>query len=509
MFDLPAELDDDFWSQLNGFSMPTTLTPPNVGTGNLSSTTSSIRSPFPVSPAFTPGDSDFHEAYSLDATESELLSHYLSHSARAFAYDTDDLYALQIGYPSLAFRSGLIMKSMLALAAVCRCHDVLLKNRVGEAGDKVHLSDDDVKEMQELLALADRYHNESLSQTQAEITGASYYQFALANAPLMTLYGLASQSIRIQFIDQSAEVAQRGALPSEFTPSHSPLISLIRAAHEANSGISMDSRTLMHHIADFANGNLMAASPPSLGGGSTPDASVIGYDGRSSRHTKQWLLPIVSATCSRAFDGIRNRALAMHSTLPSRTSFVSPDASLTERNEIQACLAALDVLKEIATRVCGDGPSVGRSPAQTTPGTFARPMVALPSWLQDYLARVTSATPSQASHRTITSFVNRVPAVFLGIVQDVLAVVPVETAVTGVWHGGQLSLVQQLAMDVLAHWLVFVVLLDDIWWIGEIGGWELRRVSAVMNSVGWAAGEDPEWWPASMCRIRNEVEKHR
>ena len=55
----------------------------------------------------------------------------------------------------------------------------------------------------------------------------------------------------------------------------------------------------------------------------------------------------------------------------------------------------------------------------------------------------------------------------------------------------------------------FVMLLDDIWWIGEIGGWELRRVAAVMRSTGYTDGGNGQWWPESMYRIRDEVEKHR
>jgi hypothetical protein len=198
----------------------------------------------------------------------------------------------------------------------------------------------------------------------------------------------------------------------------------------------------------------------------------------------------------------------MHLSASPQAGFTSHGPGITGTDEIQACIAALDVLTDIATRICGDDSSVEQRPGQTTPSAYVQPRVALPSWLQDYLARVTSAVPSQASHRTITSFVNRVPAAYLNIVQDVLAAVPVEAALTGAWHGGHLSLTQELAMDILAHWLVFVMLLDNIWWIGEIGGWELRRVSAVMKSMGWA-GAGTEWWPESMCRIRNEVEKHR
>jgi hypothetical protein len=457
-------------------------------------------------------DFDFssRSGQALDARESELLSHYLSHTARAFAYDTDDLYALQIGFPSLAFRSGLIMKSMLALAAVCKCHDALRKC-AADCSKSSETNAENIQEMRELLALADRYHNESLSQTQAEITGASYYEFALANAPLMVLYGLASQSIRIQITKHHAAVGARAeALPDEFTPAHSQWISLIRAAHEAHTGIAMATEhDASPRPADFLHPSKVVSSPP-LGSGSTPDASLIAYDGRSSRNSKQLLLPIISATCHRALEVVRSKAMAMNLTASSQPDFIAYEATVSEKDQVQACASALDVLVDIASKVCGHGPSATASPTQNTPGSQPSQSIALPSWLQDYLARVTNAAPSQASHRTITSFVNRVPTTFLNLVQDVLAMVPVEAGFTGAVQGIEgLSELQQLAMDIMAHWLVFVMLLDDIWWIGEIGGWELTRVAAVMQSVGWIDEQGGQWWPESMYRIRDEVEKHR
>jgi len=53
----------------------------------------------------------------LDARDLELLSHYLSHTSRTIAFDRDDLYALHVGIPNLAFSSKALMSSTLALAA--------------------------------------------------------------------------------------------------------------------------------------------------------------------------------------------------------------------------------------------------------------------------------------------------------------------------------------------------------------------------------------------------------
>ncbi|KAK0389629.1 hypothetical protein NLU13_3204 [Sarocladium strictum] len=512
--DMPVDFDEDeVWGQLHAFSQPS---PPAFMTHTgaaLSSAGSSAPSPFSMSPMITTPNLDFSSrtGEALDARESELLSHYLSHTARAFAYDTDDLYALQIGFPSLAFRSGLIMKSMLALAAVCKCHDVL-RTCTTNCSKPKGVSADDVQEMRELMTLAEGYHTESLSQTQAEISGASYYEFALANAPLMVLYGLASQSIRVQVTEHYlAAGAHRKAPPEEFRPAHSQWISLIRAAHEAHTGMAMAAEhEASPQMADYQQAGKVMSSPL-LGIGSTTDASLIAYDGRSSRNSKHLLLPIISATCHRALEAVRNKAMTMHLTASPQPDYVGPNMAISEQDQVRACATAVDILADIASKVCGYEPSTGSSPMQTTPVSQSGQSVALPSWLQDYLARVTNAAPSQPLHRTITSFVNRVPTSFLSLVQAVLAVVPVEAGSRGAAQLGRenLSPVQQLAMDIMAHWLVFVMLLDDIWWIGEVGGWELKRVTAVMKGHGGIDKQSGIWWPESMYKIRDEVEKHR
>ncbi len=60
-------------------------------------------------------------------------------------------------------------------------------------------------------------------------------------------------------------------------------------------------------------------------------------------------------------------------------------------------------------------------------------------------------------------------------------------------------------MDILAHWLVFVMLLDGLWWIGEIGPWELELVISLVRNRDWGADmiEEEDWWPEKMMRIRD------
>lgn len=124
----------------------------------------------------------------LNATELALLSHYLTHTSRAIAFDKNDLDALQVGIPDLAFHSQPLMASLLALAAACKSHDVV---KHAARLDCQHLD-----EVRDPLALAGRYHRDSLREIQAAIQTTDRYDYILANAALMVLYGSASHCVR-------------------------------------------------------------------------------------------------------------------------------------------------------------------------------------------------------------------------------------------------------------------------------------------------------------------------
>ncbi len=74
-----------------------------------------------------------------------------------------------------------------------------------------------------------------------------------------------------------------------------------------------------------------------------------------------------------------------------------------------------------------------------------------------------------------------------------------------------LGIAHRLAIDIFAHWLVLVMLLDGVWWIGDIGQWELRRVVAFAEHQGWIAEfvtAGPTWWPESVYTVKAGLAKH-
>lgn len=63
-------------------------------------------------------------------------------------------------------------------------------------------------------------------------------------------------------------------------------------------------------------------------------------------------------------------------------------------------------------------------------------------------------------------------------------------------------------MDILAHWLVLVMLLDGVWWIGDIGQWELGQVVSAMKNqelFHQVRDDNERWWPQSMYMVNIEL----
>ncbi|KAF5007828.1 hypothetical protein FDECE_5854 [Fusarium decemcellulare] len=505
---------DSFGSRLQSLTVPS----PNYAHSNYGSTSSISPCISPIPPSLDLDldlDLDLLQASSqqastLNAVELELLSHYLTHTARAIAFDKQDLYALQVGFPNLAFRSKPVMSSILALAAVCKCHDMIMQPATRYQ---------DKRQIRRLLALADQHHREALRQTQAEIPYADSYDHVVANAPLMVLYASASHGVRIRLSRMAAE----GDGPStDFALTQSQWMSLIRAAHLAYTGLRNSQKgaeiTLEPPESPLITSILSNNDHP------VDVRDPLGEDGPTPQ-TKRLLLPIISATSSSALEKLRSRVQMIEAI--EDMSFSSSDGTFDEfmgeaqpySPDIRACLDALEALSNIMDDVFSTGRRSSSpitdpcSPDSNFPPSSQLSQVS--PWLRKYLARVTFATPPKPWRRTIMWFLNQAPARFLDLVQGTLDHIHSSTGnqdLEGVYGESQgFSVVHQVAMDIFAHWLVLVMLLDGVWWIDETGVWELGRTVDFMSSPRWHDGigtKEEGWWPRSMYNIAKEIKIH-
>ncbi|KAB8275855.1 Alpha/Beta hydrolase protein [Aspergillus minisclerotigenes] len=136
-------------------------------------------------------------------------------------------------------------------------------------------------------------------------------------------------------------------------------------------------------------------------------------------------------------------------------------------------------------------------------------------WVASYMISVTSMESPRVLRRIIMSFLNKAPAEYLSLVRSVLDSADVEAGVeNGLTQDSpgaeapSLNATHLLAMDIFAHWLVLVMLLDGVWWIGDIGQWELSQVLSLMktqNVLGWSVDTRETWWPESMYLVKREL----
>ncbi|KAK0707296.1 hypothetical protein B0H67DRAFT_670128 [Lasiosphaeris hirsuta] len=165
----------------------------------------------------------------LAPAELDLFKHYLEHTSKDLTVDEDDQYTLQVGIPNLACQSKPLMRSVLALAAVCRCCDMIAGAGAG-AGEAA--TEPSRARVAELLALADGYHMDSLREIQATLPRVKQYDHVLANAAMMGMYGSGSHRTRIWLAQTAGPDAPPYAMPK-----HSQWISLFRAAYLAYAGL--------------------------------------------------------------------------------------------------------------------------------------------------------------------------------------------------------------------------------------------------------------------------------
>uniref|UniRef100_A0A8H7K492 Zn(2)-C6 fungal-type domain-containing protein n=1 Tax=Bionectria ochroleuca TaxID=29856 RepID=A0A8H7K492_BIOOC len=410
---------------------------------------------------------------------------------------------------------------LLALSAVSKCHGLVK----GDIGHQKTLAD-----ICELLEFAGDHHKASLRQIQVTMQSPAQYEYVLANAPLMVLYCSADHAVRVH-LARTAKLCGV-TLPEILLPAQSQWISLIRAAHAAYSGLmnSPSDPVEVGSASHLGTPTEIQEQRPLMASLCTSVDEYVPEDG-PSEGTRRLLYPIIANTYRSALSKLQAKAMAI---CPSDLSdglsvsetdglYVWQQQSYTScQADLDATLAALEILQDVADTVyCtidGSSPDpqfLGGMAGAQVPPPLGRLRHVSP-WLRSYSARVTSSTPTKSLRRTITAFLNRIPIEYLHFVQSILDLMPIEPS----YSEPQIRIEQEqfppspvhkLAMDVFAHWLVFMVLLDGVWWIGGTGEWELERVVSFMRTYEWAdvsmdAGE--RWWPESMSKVKRELAEH-
>lgn len=433
-------------------------------------------------------------AQTLAPAEFELLKHYLEHTCRDPSVSDDDKYVLQVGIPSLACNSRPLMQSVLALAAVCQCCDIIHPSTA---------TYEDRARVKDMLSLAHSFHQEALHGIQTALHESRHLDHVIANAAMMGMYGSASHRARI-WLAKTASLID--PLEPEHTPKYSQWIGLFRAARLAYAGL----------IDNTTNPDGTPKPSPSRSPSSSHNPHQYEYKVSSAPsqslppHPPHPLHPILAATIPSALSSLHHRAATIALTNP------SPSADL------QSCFTALSILSSVIAETFSTPPSQQPSRSshglltfEVSPDPSAGRLSEISPWLRKYAASITSAVPSKVPRRLITSFIHKVPTAYLNLIEGMADPLQNTYADTQQWDATGLitpTVAQQLAVDIFAHWLVLILMLDDVWWIGGIGSWELGKLVATRQDVRWNGClwmRDENWWPESMYEIHKQFEKHR
>lgn len=223
------------------------------------------------------------------------------------------------------------------------------------------------------------------------------------------------------------------------------------------------------------------------------------------------MFPILAATSQAALSKLRER-LDFTSRHHSEHYYEQrPDQAMS------ACGVALDLLADLR-----DGAFAASSPFPTVvevetvdpkTGTLSQ----LAPWLRAYITRSSYPEAGEPLTRPFLAFLVQSPPEYLDILLPLLDKRP-ESADTNPLHGvpEDLTSVQALALDIYAHWSVFMFLVEEeTWWISKL---PVMTLSGMLSRFGndFVARRWPEsvhsqdsWWPRSMLTILQQIRLYR
>ncbi|KAJ5273006.1 hypothetical protein N7478_008131 [Penicillium angulare] len=443
----------------------------------------------------------------LTPPEYKLLKHYIEHTSRDLTVDNQDQYALQIGIPNLALESRPLMKSLLALSAVCKCSDIINQALSPRNCRKRVLS---------LLNFADQYHMESLREIQATLPKTKHYDHVLANAAMMGMYGSGSHCVRI-WLTETASID--GFSVDEIRPRGAQWISFFRAARIAYAGLVGGIRESgsLTRTRDCSAATTLSDARSKLFNQYRPSVPTTSQ-GSPSAHP---LYPIFAETIPSALETLNRRARGLMDLLS--TDLIED----RHRPDIHACFAALQIFNDIVSVTFAVKATNSMSPSSFSDAfsddsgieSIIQNLNVSP-WIGRYTANITSMIPSNLPRRFIMALIHKAPSRYLSLVEEMIDIVQSDsdtslnsTAPNGRWGYGKAepSFAHQFAFDIFAHWLVLVILLEDVWWIGGIGAWELGQIVSFKRSSRSSMGlwsREGKWWPESMFDISRQFDKH-
>jgi hypothetical protein len=224
------------------------------------------------------------------------------------------------------------------------------------------------------------------------------------------------------------------------------------------------------------------------------------------------MFPIVASTSQGAFFRLR-----------ARLEYCQKETQSSD-DQLYACMEAFELLVNI--RTLAFSPSNPSTPTSIEPGFKQSygfdsvPMQEIRSWLRFYACRSKSPLPTEPLTRSFLDFLVQVPQAYLDLVLPLLDQRLESPRNTATDHTTkcttELTMNQALALDIYAHWSVFMFLVEEeSWWIGKL---PIVTLTGMVNRYGdqfvtrlWpneSEGEE-QWWPGSMLTVLREIHRFK
>ncbi|KAI9699489.1 MAG: hypothetical protein M1836_003100 [Candelina mexicana] len=375
-----------------------------------------------------------------------------------------DRIILQVGITKLALESELFSHSVLALSAACLCSDTISN---GSADPEI---------VRQLLDVGLQHHTLALEQmrTMASCPVESDIQPLLASALIMVPFALAYQHIQHWALvakglqDTEALTPRDAILLLRGTRTTIVILNSIRADSK-----SPESETPWDTM-------FSAQSTDSKGLTTIPERS----------HT---MFPVLAATFNQALSQLQRRI---------ESGLATPQADENSASVFDA----YDILNDIMSRTFTDCRESDISFGNSTHFPVAPDslLAQAPGWLRKFVLRRPRPAPTEPLVRSFLAFFSSASKTYVNLLLPLL-----ESQTDNVDDEPELATAEVLALDVYAHWLVLMLLVEkEAWWVGEFPFLALQGLCARYGDrFSDISLIQEQWWPAGMLEVTTRLKQ--
>ena len=428
-----------------------------------------------------------------------LIDQFLNPDLRNLGPAPQIAHAQRLALVTLAASNRGAMHAVLALGAALVCVQVLLKHESAERSVDVH----------ELLRKSYRNHHTALLAVQCHVSTNTPKSLEMAHSVTAILFSYTLARRRIyRLLGRLHPSPFANVQPEEDSPTNLEWIVLLRGINTLGIACQEDQSCSQDHL----NASALDREPM--------DPSISSYIMRAIDRTKMKslcltelqqpckpghaLMPVISATRTVALNTLQDKADDLHRRLRQSLrdqlgNMAHEDAAfqLSKSASFSACSLALDVLV-----------SVGNATFKPSdPQAYTHEDISFNGTGMGWLLATLKSGPAYNAACPLTavtfSWMKRVPDDYVGILRTPLRPRKEVDEPLSIDYE-----IQLLAWAIYAHWLVFVILVEDEnWWIGDLAISDIGKLQKMLMA-GRPDGEVQEWWPSTMCSIAEQLRNY-